>query len=154
VEFMALRFAAFAALVIIGAFNREMTGVLLWFSFFAAYPHEWKWWLFMGIVLAAILIGLRLTVNAEPALHTTAWVLDANLNTWRTPDGILYQGLLAPLWVLLYHKMRGKPARMIMCVLIPYLLLVALFGIWQEVRLMMPVLILGIPFAKDVFDDK
>lgn len=151
--YMAYRVVIFTALVIIGTFNREMTGVLLWLSLFAAYPRRWQWWLPTGLLLAFILIGLRLMIHAEPASATAQWVLNANTQTWRADDAILYQGLLVPLWILLYRRMRGVLAVMVACVLIPYLLLFAVWGIWQEVRLLMPVFILGIPFARKVFRD-
>lgn len=151
---MAWWFAAYAALVIVGTLNRETTGILLWLSFFAAYPRAWQRWLLLGLILACVLLGLRWYIDAEPTIFTPQWVFAANLETWRLQGAILYQGLLLPLWILLYHRMRGKTGLMVACVLIPYLLLFATFGVWQEVRLMMPVLILGIPFARSVFNDR
>lgn len=140
---------AFAALLVISTLNREMTGVLLWLAFAVMYPREWRWWLLYGVLLVSVFAGLRLFVPITADPFTIRTVLQANLTDWRLQGAMQYQGLLLPLWVLLYYRAQGDMRWRAAAILIPYLVLVAVFGYWQEVRLLMPLFILGIPFLRD-----
>lgn len=142
-----MRFAAIAALVIIGALNRETTALLIALTFLAAYPAKWRWWLFYGLLLAGILIGLRMLIPVAPTIYNAGYVWSLNTQTWRTGGALLYLPLMGLLLTVCYaHNPNRQLMLRVIIALTPYLLLVAVFGVWQEARLLMPVLILSVPF--------
>lgn len=125
-----------------------MTAILIWLSFVAAYPRAWRWWFLYGALILAILAGLHLWIDVPSSGYTIPVVWDKNTNSWQTTGAILYISLLFPLFALLYQNLIPRVVRMVAIVLIPYLILYALFAVWQETRLLMPVIIFGIPFAR------
>lgn len=144
---MAIRLAGFATLVAVATLNREMTGVLIWLSLFAAYPRRWRWWLPCGLLVVAVMVGLRWWIPAHNP-STIAAVWQANLEPWRVRNLVVYGGLLLPALALLYLRAGQAPRRvrrMVLVVLAPYVALVVLLGVWQEVRLWMPVFLLAVP---------
>lgn len=149
-ESMDKRFIAFAALVVVGTLNREMTGLLLCLSFVAMYPYHYRWIALYGALWAFIVGMLRLLVEAIPSPFTVAYVWHLNTQTWMREATPAHIGLLIPLGVAMYaqsHRATLKPA---MIVLTPYLTLYLLYAVWQETRLLMPVFIMGIPFMRSM----
>lgn len=148
---MAARLACIAALAALGALNREVTGLLIGLSLFAAYPRQWRYWLPIGAIIASIFIGLRVLIPAPPSMFSPAHVWQLNRTPWRWYGAIRAVGLIGPLFGLIGIALWQAPQRIqwrIAIVLIPYLLLVLVFGVWQETRLLMPVLILGLPLIR------
>jgi len=140
---MAWRFIVFAALVVIGTLNRETTLGLLWLSFAVAYPHRWRWLLLYAGLGGGVLLGIRLGITAVPSHYTIPYVWYLNTQTWNAQAVPLYWGLLICPALFLYWGAKKRLLVRSSIVLIPYLALYFLFGVWQEVRLLMPVYIMG-----------
>ena len=144
------RLIVYAVLIILGGLNREMTSILLWLSFFAGYPRRWQWWCFYGLILCIVFFGLRFIVPTESSPYNAGYQWNALRPAWRLHGTILYNSLLLPLWVFLYSHVQGSAKRLALIVLIPYFILFAVFAVWQETRLLMPLFILGVPFMPKV----
>lgn len=138
----------FALLIILAGLNREMSGILLWLSFIAVYPRKWQWWLCFGVLLCIVFFGLRVIVPTESSPYNLGYQWNALRPAWRLQGAILYNTLLAPLWVFLYSRKREGARRLALIVLIPYFILFAIFAVWQETRLLMPLFILGVPLME------
>lgn len=139
----------YACLVICGTLNREMTGVLLLLAWFAWYPQRWRQTLGYGAVFVSVMIILRVSLGGTQVLNESAW--SGNLTDWRLTGAILYNGILAPLWLALainYRVLSWQSGRLIVGVVAPYLVLFLTMAIWQEVRLLMPLLIVGVPLLQ------
>jgi len=151
---MALRLALFAALITIGTLTREMTGIILWLSLLAILPKR-GWLVGFGVLLVGIFAGLRLLVNAPASQFTIGYVLSLNLEAWRLRNLLVYGGMLtlACLWMYANPIQYQAHRRMVIIILVPYVGLTLLFGVWQEVRLWMPIFLLGIPLLKDTHAD-
>lgn len=139
---------AFGALVALGATNREMTAVLLLASWIALNPSRWRAWLAYGATAAASYGLVWLAVGNIPLHYTMRTVFELNLRDWGLQNLIVYGGLLLPLVLAAVGRVRGRLAslnRLTLIVLGVYLPLWATLAIWQETRLLMPVLILLLP---------
>lgn len=147
------RFAGFAIILAIACITRELTALLLWWTFIVTHRQAWRWGLLYTVIVIGILFVLRLVIPAAPSVYTIAYTWQLNTAAWRLQGAILYQGLLLPVWILLFQKLHGEVSRQLKLIILPYLVLIALLGVWQEVRLLMPVFILGIPFSRAVFKD-
>ena len=101
-----------------------------------------------------VLFGLRLIVNAEPSPYSIAYTWQLNTTDWRLRGAMVYIGLLIPLFVALYINMQRAWGYRCAFILLPYLALYALFGVWQETRLLMPLLIFGVPFLPSAEQEK
>lgn len=147
VESMAYRLAAITILASIAAITRETSAFLIGLSVLVAYPRQWRWWLPLAVWLMALLLILRLAIQAQPC----CWPVDiwtANMQSTHVWAAVRQLGLLLPILLLSLFAIYRSPhalKRRIVLVLIPYLILVALFGAWRETRLLMPVFILAIP---------
>lgn len=150
--FDAWRFAAFAALLTLAALTRELTAIILWLTFMVLFPLQWRWSVLYAGILFAVLFGLRLLIPADASIYTIGYTWELNTTAWRLRGAILYQGLLLPLWILLFHTASGKSAQRYGFILCVYLCLITALGVWQEVRLLMPVFILGIPISRRAFN--
>jgi len=146
-ELMAYRALAFAALVAIATLNREMTGLLIVLSLIASKPRQIIEWLPSMMAWGFIIVGFRVIYpveNAYPIPH----VFSMNTTIWRYQNALFYMGLLFPILLLFYVRLRTVPKPLLIkiaIVLIPYFALWLLFASYQEVRLLMPLFILGIP---------
>lgn len=124
-----------------------MTGLLIVLSLMASYKKQWLYWLPSLLVWSFIIVAFRLIYPVENG-YTIRHVFDMNSTTWRYQNAILYIGLLFPMLLIFYVKVRTAPKALLLnigIVLIPYFCLWLLFASYQEVRLLMPLLILGIP---------
>lgn len=138
---------AFAALVALGATNREMTAVLLLASWLALQPSRWRSLLGYGAVAGMAYGAVWLSVGPVENGYTISRVFELNQRGWGVRNLIVYGGLLLPLLLSAVcvrgHFMQLK--RLTLIVLAVYLPLWATLAIWQETRLLMPVVILLLP---------
>lgn len=153
---MAPRVAVLAALVALATLTRETAGLLIALSVLAAYPRRIRLWLPLLGLVAGLMIALRLAIMTTPCC-TPAHVWASNTTPWRLAGAARHLGLLLPLLVLCARGLyRSSPPlqRRIASVLLPYLALIGLFGVWQETRLLMPVFILSIPALPYALSDQ
>ena len=146
-EFMAYRAALLAAMVAFATLHREVTGLLIVLSAIAAYRKQWIYWLPSLLTWGFLIIGFRLIYPVEN-VFSVAHVLEINTTQWRVRNAALYIGLLLPMLILFWQRFRDVPKTTrynVLIVLIPYMGLWLLFASYQEVRLLMPLFILGIP---------
>lgn len=128
-----------------------MTAVLVVLSWFVLLPHRWR----LGVLYAALALvtygTLYLSIGAKPSEYTPAFMLAWNLEGWRLEAFAINGGMLALLigacllgWRGAHHLLR----RLTIVLLAVYLPLWAVFAAWQEVRLLMPLLILLLPMMR------
>lgn len=150
---------AYAALVVAGTLNRELTGVLLVLAFWALRRQDWRRGLLFTALFGVTYLVLRLVIGPRPVDLTFQQTLEANLESWRLVLALLKHLAFVPLWVLAWVRFRrAAPAlRRLAIVIVPVYTAAFLLGaIWQEVRLWLPVLIILLPIAlqqKDAVDD-
>lgn len=138
----------YGALVALAATNREMTAVLLVTSWLAMRPRQWRVGLVYGGVAASVYGAIRLLVGPSPDPYSVAWVFELNTTTWRGVDAAKYLTLLSPLLFALAASLRRTTPelrRLAVGVMVVYYPLWFALAIWQETRLLMPVLILLAP---------
>ncbi len=138
----------YGLLIILATLNRE-TGVLLVLAFAAIHFPRWRerriqvWTIVYGGLWAAVYVGLRLWRGPAPELESLAVLLDKNLHSWMLPEAISNHFYFLPLYLsvfLMWRKLSPELRRLIIFVVVPYLALTAIFGGWNEVRLLMPVM--------------
>lgn len=149
----------FVLLVVVGTLNRE-TALLLPLAYAAVYVTEWRtrgYWLrgaLFGGVWAAAFVGLRVWLGPAPEAvdPAFAWALNTgNVSnaTHRSVNGILNNLLFLPIWLLYLSNWRYAPAplkRLALPALV-YAGMFLVFGVWDEVRLLLPLLVLTLPVA-------
>jgi hypothetical protein len=145
-----MRTALIAALVIIATLTREASGLLICLMVFADTPRYWQRWIICGICFIAVFGGLRLLIDAPETIFTPQYVWHLNTQTYRLTGAIVYQ----PLFWLLTIAVGLRVNRRLMLVLVPYLGLVAVFGVWREVRLLMPLWLLALPLLPNNNDNE
>jgi len=128
-----------------------MTAVLVVLSWFVLMPHRWR----LGVLYAALALltygTLYLSIGAKPSEYTPAFMLAWNLEGWRLEAFVMNGGMLAVLIGACLLGWRKSPIllrRLALVLLVIYLPLWAVFAAWQEVRLLMPLLILLLPLLK------
>lgn len=139
---------AYGALVIAGTANREMTGLLLVLSWFALQPRRWRSGLIYTALAGLVYATIQHSVGAVESPYTLALVWQENTTPRFLTAAIVYNLLLLPLWVagaILWPKTPQALKRLILIVLVVYMPLWAVLAIWQEVRLLMPLVILFVP---------
>lgn len=129
-----MRTALIAALVILATLTREAAGLFICLLVFVDDYRNVKRWMVAGLCFASVFVGLRLWIDAPPTQFTPAYVWHLNTETYRIQEALLFLPLLALLAVVL----RVRVTRKMLMVLVPYFALVAIFGVWREVRLLMP----------------
>lgn len=146
-EFMAYRAALLAAMVALATLNREMTGLLIVLSAVAAYKKQFLYWLPALFTWGFIVLVFRIIYPVEN-VFTVAHLIEINTESWRVGNFIFYGGLMLPALLIFWHRLRFASRRLLIqsaIVLIPYFALWFLFASYEEVRLLMPLIILGIP---------
>ena len=145
----------FAALVVVGTLNRE-TALLLPLAYIALHLSEWKQprvlvQAFSFFALwAAVFVGVRLIIGPVPDQITVAQVFAANTSSpWHMSQAAVNHGVLVALWALVAVGVRGADRRLQRLALIglPYLGLLAVFALWNETRLLLPLFALWMPLA-------
>lgn len=138
----------YAALVVLASLNRE-TGVLLVLTFAAIHLPRWRerriqvWTLIFAALWAACFVGLRLWRGPAPDLVTIAEIWEGNTNSWQVPDAITNHFFFLPLYFavpIAWRKLPPEVKRLFIGVALPYLGLTAVFGSWNEIRLIMPIM--------------
>lgn len=101
-------------------------------------------------MIAGIFIGLRFLIDVPASRFTIGYVLSLNLESWRLEGLLVYGSLfaLACAWVSQTEIIDSVHKQMLIVVLIPYIALSLIFGVWQEIRLWMPIYLLCIPLLK------
>lgn len=139
----------FTLLIIVGVLNREMTGFLILLSWLAV---NWKQWrtglVYCGVALTTLL-AIRFSVDA-PSTYTIAKIWGYNTDSWMTSGAILYNLMLLPFWIFLYTQRRKIDTEYhhLLLTLIPYVILLLTFAIWQEIRLWIPVWLALLPMIQ------
>lgn len=146
------------ALVVIGAFNRETTALLILggyaaLNFDALRRREaqaWRWLVVYAVTFAAIYAGLRLALGPAPEMVTVADAWQGNTGGgWHTETAAVNHLLLLPLWLLALAGWHDAPdaQKRLALVSLPYIALFLIFGFWNEIRLMMPLWALVLPLS-------
>lgn len=139
---------AYALLVAVAATNREMTAVLLVCSWFALQPRQWRWGLVYVAIGLAVYGVIRWLVGDVESRYTLQYVFVHNVYSPQTVPGLVLNALLLPLWIACVVSWRRAPyhlRRLFVVVSVVYLPLWLAFALWQEVRLLMPIVILALP---------
>jgi hypothetical protein len=138
----------YALLIILATLNRE-TGILLVLAFAAIHLPRWRerriqlWTIVYAALWLLVYAGLRLWLGTAPDLESLAQLLDKNLHSWMLPEAISNHFYFLPMYLsvfLVWRKLAPEMRRLIIFVVLPYLALTAVFGGWNEVRLLMPVM--------------
>lgn len=143
-----MRVIVLTALALVASLTRETAGLLIVLAVFADDPRRPRRWLPPALALALVSIGLRFWLPIPPSPFTIGYIFRANLEQWRLSGLLQYGGLLLPLLGLCalgVYRAESRWRRQMVIILVPYLALVAVLGVWQEVRLLMPIFILSIP---------
>lgn len=148
----------YGLLVVIAALNRETSGLLLLLIFFAWNLRQMPlkinlfWTGVYAFLFAAIFVGLRLILGAAPYYSE---IVSRNTTDPRvTSEIVLHNALMLPLWFLLFAGWRlvePRLRRTVIVMTVPYVVLLAFFAVWNEVRLWMPVLTVALPMITSAF---
>lgn len=142
---------AYAALVVVGTLNREMTGVLLVLIWIAIYPRRWRAHLLMLAALIGTYVALRFVIGDAAVIMTVRQTWEYNTARGRLSSALLRLGLYVPLLVIVVRQFRSAPAvlRRLLLVVVPvYLLTFIVAASWEETRLLLPLVLLALPFCK------
>lgn len=149
---MALRAAlAYGALVIVATVNREITALLLVVSWLALWPRRWRW----GLVFAGLALVTYALVRHAVGDHSNdytpqhVWWLNTH-NPGLLQRALGFNLLLVPLWLAAarqWGRVDSRLKRLTLVVVLVYLPPFVLLAVWQETRLLMPLVILALPIA-------
>lgn len=149
---------AFALVVLIASFNRE-TALLLPLAYATTQLARWRevgYWLrglLFGSIWAVVFVGLRLTLGTgvDDVPIAEAWRLNT-LGLWHTQEAVFKNLFFLPIWVLYIDQIRRAPAflKRLVPVALVYLMLFLVFAFWNEVRLLLPLLVFTFPVALSV----
>lgn len=140
----------FVILLALATINDEKTAVLLMVAWLTLKPSQWRLLPLYALLVAGLYGGLRLAVGPRDNVYTLAYVLQLNLTEWRFINAVALNTLLAPSWMLIALRWRfvhPRLQRLILLTVAVYLPLLLVFGVWQEVRLFMPLWVVAVPVA-------
>lgn len=89
-------------------------------------------------------------LGPAPDQITVAQVFAANTSSvWHMTNAIINLGVTVPVWIAVVMGWKGAPARLkaLALVGVPYAGLYAVFGLWNETRLLLPLFLLWMPLA-------
>lgn len=143
----------YGVLIVIATLNRE-TAILLPIIFALVYISRvksgWFWvrlLTFFGL-WAFVFIALRLILGIAPEGITVSeiWALNTG-GGWWTEEAIIKNAFFIPVWIGALGGLRRSPrfVQMAFIAVLPYLVLFLIYGVWNEVRLLLPVLVLVLP---------
>lgn len=148
------RLGAFALVVLVSAFNRE-TSALIPFMYPAVMAGKRRWGrlalesFLLFVLWAGAYLAVRDFQGAGPSLYGISDVLSKNL----APRNLLFFAanmvlFLGVGWVYLLGGFRAAPAfvRRLALIVPLYLVPIGLLGVWKEVRLLMPLYPVLLPF--------
>jgi hypothetical protein len=145
----------FAALVALATINRE-TAVLLPLAYAALHLDKWRQ---PKVVLqaagylavwAGVYGGLRVWLGPAPDQITVARIFAANLGGgWNTSQAVINNLIVLPVWIAAAMNWRSAPRQLqrIALVGVPYVLLLLVFALWNETRLLLPLFVFWLPLA-------
>lgn len=143
----------YGVLIAIATLNREtaiLLPILFGFIYLSRYRTRWYWFrliLFAGI-WGVVYVALRLILGPAPDGITVAEIWRSNIGgEWRSQQAILKNVFFLPLWIGAIAGLRKSPqfVRSAALAALPYLFLFLVFALWNEVRLLLPVLVLALP---------
>lgn len=141
------RYGWLAPLVVVATLNRE-TGVFL---VLLAFLVTWRWRLapVLGLTWAVTYGGIRLHYADAINYYTLAKIWHYNTATYRFAYFLVGLPLFGWLPVLAARGYRDAPwmLQRAAWATVPYLAAIAVFGIWREYRLFMPLLVVAIPLV-------
>jgi len=149
----------FAVLIVVATLNRE-TALLLPLAYVVTNLQRWRerdvlvrGAVFFGLWLV-VFIGIRLVRGAAPEMVTIAGAWTANTAGWVGVDAILNHVFFIPIWVAAFAGIRLAPKFLKQTALVglPYVALLIPFSLWNEVRLLLPLLVLWMPLALITFE--
>lgn len=144
--------AAYGALVIVATVNREVTAILLVVSWLALQPSRWRYALvYAGLALVTHELVKHAVGDWQQNNYTLqhVWYLNTH-SPHLLSKAVGYNLLLAPLWLALVSRWRAADVRLkrlTVALVLTYIPAFFLLGIWQETRLLMPMLVLALPIA-------
>lgn len=126
-----------------------MTGFLLVFIFLGLFPRRWPLALIYAFLAFETYQLVHWGIGDRPNVYTLSHVWWLNTyNPQLVRAAITYQALLAPIWGATALHWRFAPPRLrrlLIVVCAAYLPLWALLAVWQESRLMLPLIVLALP---------
>lgn len=132
-------------LVFVATLNRETTIFIPLLALLVT--RHWRLPILLGIVWAATYGALRLYYGPVPVYVTLAEIWAMNRDFW----GVFFLGLILFGWipVLAVRGYRGAPEMLQRAAWVApgYLAAIAVFGVWREFRLFIPLLPVAIPLA-------
>ena len=145
----------FAVIVAIGTLNRETALILPMAYVCLRWRDTRRLPLFLRaggyfLTWAAVFVGVRLIIGHVPDQITVADVFKANTSSpWHMTNAAINLGVTIPVWILAALGVRGADARLGAVALagLPYAALFAVFGLWNETRLLLPLFTLWMPFT-------
>jgi len=147
--------AVYSAIIVLATLNRE-TAVLLPLAFMALHAPRGRssWYrrraaLFLAM-WGGVFVGLRLWLGAAPDTLTVAETWQMNTGGgWYSIVAMLKNAFFVPVWILaaVHARLAPAPLQRLALVGLPYLALCLVFGLWHEVRLLLPLLVLWLPIA-------
>jgi len=102
------------------------------------------------VVWAVIFVGVRVWRGAAPDQVTAAAIFAANFGGgWVTTEAMINHGVLIPLWLLAIVGLRQSTPTMkkIALIGVPYVALLGVFAMWNETRLLLPLMVVWMPLA-------
>lgn len=142
---------AYGALVIVGVYNREVTGILLVAAWIALAPSRWRWALVFACLALVTYAAIQQAVGEHENRYTLQHVWHLNTYSPRLlSKAINYNLMLAPLWLALLSSWRRadpRLRRLVVTVAVMYLPPFFALAIWQETRLLMPFVVLAMPIV-------
>jgi hypothetical protein len=141
-------------LLVVAALNRE-TSVFLVLLYAVARPldkQRWAWTLAYAVIWLTVFVGLRLYAGEADRYWTLAKVFSSNLSQlWPTVFNVAV--LFGVIGSCAAAGFRDAPlfVRRVATVIPAYLAVVAVWGIWREVRLLLPLMPLLLPLALSFF---
>jgi len=103
-----------------------------------------------AVVWAVIFVGVRVWRGAAPDQVTAAAIFAANFGGgWVTTEAMINHGVLIPLWLLAIVGLRQSTPTMkkIALIGVPYVALLGVFAMWNETRLLLPLMVVWMPLA-------
>lgn len=145
----------FAALVILGALNRETTALVLVAAYGAWLLPRWReravfaWGVLYAGLTAAIYVALRRALGDAPPMYPLDELWTFNTTGMWAAEAIVRNALISPIWILGAAGFRyaPPPLRRLALVLLVYLPPMAIFGVWAETRLQWTVWLIAAAWA-------
>jgi hypothetical protein len=138
----------YVLLVVLASLNRE-TGLILVLAFAAMHLPHWRqrriqgWGLVYAALWLVTYVGIRSWRGAAPDAFPISAVFAMNTQSTLTAEAFLFNLFYSPLFVsvpLAWRWLNTELRRLWILVGIPYLLAILVFGLWNETRLLMPIM--------------